>query len=83
MTGLCYRQQEILLLCVQGAKQEILFVEVSKEFRRNLADNLQILNTEIENQTNQWLVPLRGLLNIETTQLKFSSLNFIVGLTTN
>jgi hypothetical protein len=83
MTGLCYRQQEILLLCVQGAKQEILFVEVSKEFRRNLADNLQILNTEIENQTKQWLVPLRGLLNIETTQLKFSSLNFIVGLTTN
>jgi hypothetical protein len=83
MTGLCYRQQEILLLCVQGAKQEILFVEVSKEFRRNLADNLQILNTEIENQTNQWLVPLRSLLNIETTQLKFSSLNFIVGLTTN
>ena len=68
---------------MQGAKQEILFVEVSKEFRRNLTDNLQILNTEIENQTNQWLVPLRSLLNIETTQLKFSSLNFIVGLTTN
>jgi hypothetical protein len=41
---------------VQGAKQEILFVEVPKEFQRNLADNLQILNTEIENQTNQWLV---------------------------
>jgi hypothetical protein len=35
---------------VQGAKQEILFVEVSKEFQRNLGDNLQILIIKVIKQ---------------------------------